>query len=1351
MSDNTAGAPEPLPQQLDFSVLDNDITTLYKVAYNNGTPIRLMLVRQRQPGDPLDEFSSNKFRYTPLLSRIVQLAESNATPTQIYNDITNFQQHMTDDDIGMTYLEYLQRKVPPATPEEQLVLVNTFYAVLDPDVSQRYTDYDSLQSTQKIWLEQVRQNFQIDQQRLRSILQVQGELGRIAEQELADAETFQTEAELQPGMNHPVLLGPVSINTSTLAFRPTLKSTGRPVMVQDGLDIFNYAVPSRYVPYIQYNDEQNRTWYRVYSGSSPSDTPSFRQITNLGVDVSKPSTIYMMLWTGDPKNDGSVSISRATRDSFIVINYSLDVNYLGIKSPANEEHNKGTATSTLATQRLQDALPFLNISSGSEVNVTGEFTVWDIKLIDYILADVVLNYPTISVYFYMEENTKAWSQKQRIDLHYRSIFTDMTEGNTATADSYISNYASISLILRSKKTSNPEMVKYIHPATGAIHSVGVPAGTDYLQVNIRHAESRETVQSFLPVFRLMLRYYLEQQAGIQQMYLSLIPSNNALPALEQELATKITTTEGNLFDISKRSKIHKTGDDQIRYLKEAAGELFIENSGRTSQKGFQPIVLSPEQVEQWQRTQPQVSVVINGVRQYIPRQVMPFPLDNPRWIFACPNPKAPYPGIKINHMENKDVFPTFPSCYKRDHMMRPSSKYSKFLAGQLVITVGAKAGKIISTDKILTRGGIGTVSKAVKRVLSNYSDDYQLMARLGMIYSPNSIFHAIATAKQIPGYLNLSPDDAERYVIQLRAGMAATTQVSLVKQEMWEYKDSEITQWLSDPTVFFDPALGFRALEEYFQINIYVFTPPVTDDENDLGDLEVPRYHTFHAHPKRTTRPTILIYKTWGSESNALKYPQCELIMDYNEEDETAVQLFDEQMTLLCHETLEARMKTITWSASATGVTNSVNRYYYLNYGEMFANPISNRRVVSQQLDPYGKLRSLTITSDHGTFTVITTVPGQPENVPISNEVHNADSAILAQVFDDPPTAVSRDSTGNVIGVWYPLLDNPHGIYVPVIHTRRYEEFPAGPMSPLSQGRVQITGKLQKHRHIHHLITQLLRWLYQIYKASEYVSVADFVTKYLVFDRDPVSDSGSYYTLTGLHRRLPLATTVTSAIQQLTNVIPSLMAGDKVVAYSQEYARKLAAMINEYDDLQTGLPANPPHYLEGFYESSDDFQIPRFTKLFLDRQQLQAWLNSQKIKQAREKYSMVKTEIKISDSSEQNPYVFQDEQGLYYLIQNVGHGSKTYALQIAQHWHTHKVNLGYNFHRNKVETALDAVQDGSIMPSWIVYAISPNNKIIAARDNSGNNQHFLKILYYGGPQALLSDMKGSYAALLPLN
>jgi len=1356
--DQNAQVEDGIPEQLGFSVLDNDITTLYKVGYNNRTPIRLILARPRSPTEPLDEFSSNKFRYTPLLIRVTQLADAGSTPLEIYNDITNFQQHMTDDDIGMTYLDYLQRLTPPPSPELQLELVNKFYEVLEPDIPERYTDYDSLLANQQVWAQQVAQNFNIDLQRLQSILQVQNELGELSELELAEAVGFQQYPEIRPDVPHPILLGPVTINTSTLAFRPTLMSTGRPVVAADGLDIFNDAVPSRFVPYMQYNDEHNDTTYRVYYGSGPNDTPNFSQVTNLGIDVSKPSTIYLMLWTGDPRDDGSGSISRATRDSFIVVIYNLETNYLAIKSAADEEYNKGVATTSQITRRIQEALPYINVSAGSEVNVTGEFMVWDIKVVDYILADIVLNYPTISVYFYMEENTKAWSQKRRTDLHFRSIFTDMTEGNTATEGSYISNYASISLILRQKKTSNAEMVKYIHPASGEIVSVGVPANTDYLQVNIYHAESRETVQSFLPVFRLMLRYYLAREQGIGLMYTSLIPANNSLPALEHELATKITIVEGNLFDISKRSKIHKTGDDQIRYLKEAAPDLFIENSGRTSQRGFQPIILQPEQVEQWIREQPPVRIVVNGVVQLGPRQVMPFPLDHPRWIFACPSSTAPYPGIKINHMDNKDIYPVFPCCYKKDHMSPGlTSKYNKYLAGQLTTSVGAKADKIISTDKILTRGGIGTVAKAVKRVLSNYSEDYQLIARLGMIYSPSSIFHVIATAKQIPGYIGLSAEDAERFVVQLRSHMASLTYPELVKQEMWDYTDIEIKQWLNDSTVFFDPALGYRALEEYFKINIYVFTPPTTEDEDDLGHLDIPRYQTFHAHPQRSNRPTILIYKTWGSESNALKYPQCELIMDYNVDEESAVQLFDEQMTLLCHQTLEACMKTITWTITAAGVSNSVNRYYYINYLELLTDPERGRRAISQQLDPYGKLRSITIDSPVGRFTVMTTVPGQPENIPANDDVAVIAIDKLPQLFEMSPSSVAR--SGNVIqGVWYAILDNQNGLYVPVTNTEQlsnpYTNLPTGPPSPLLRGKRQITGLLQKLNHTHQLVVQITRWLYQVYKKSEYHSALDFVNKYLVFDNgraglpDDQSNSQSYYDFSKLQRRLPLASTVTEAINKLSPIIPSLLFQGRIVAYNSLYAKKLAAMINEYDELQMGLPAKPPSYLEGFYESLEDFHIPRFTKLFLNNRQLMSWLSSQRIQQQQEKYSAVRTEIKISYSSEQNPYVFQDEHGLYYLIQNVDRGSKVFAMQIAQHWRDHKVNLGHAFHRDKTET----FQETAVLTSdHIVHAISPNNKIIAAIDNSGQQQQFLKVLYYGGPQALLTNLNGSYAAMLPLN
>ena len=59
----------------------------------------------------------------------------------------------------------------------------------------------------------------------------------------------------------------------------------------------------------------------------------------------------------------------------------------------------------------------------------------------------------------------------------------------------------------------------------------------------------------------------------------------------------------------------------------------------------------------------------------------------------------------------------------------------------------------------------------------------------------------------------------------------------------------------------------------------------------------------------------MLLFLTWGSESNALKFPHCELIVE-ELGPKRCNMVFPTEMTQIVYDTLLLTMKTLTWSES---------------------------------------------------------------------------------------------------------------------------------------------------------------------------------------------------------------------------------------------------------------------------------------------------------------------------------------------------------------------------------------------------------------------------------------------------
>ena len=128
-------------------------------------------------------------------------------------------------------------------------------------------------------------------------------------------------------------ISPVNITASITSFFP--KINGETPKISDGIEIFNDAVTTRYSPFIKYNDNDKKSYYKVYTGPRREESPDPSMVVLPKDNSSKENTIYIVLWLGDPDDDGSKSIKNATKDSFYTIIYTLEHNYLTIESPVD--------------------------------------------------------------------------------------------------------------------------------------------------------------------------------------------------------------------------------------------------------------------------------------------------------------------------------------------------------------------------------------------------------------------------------------------------------------------------------------------------------------------------------------------------------------------------------------------------------------------------------------------------------------------------------------------------------------------------------------------------------------------------------------------------------------------------------------------------------------------------------------------------------------------------------------------------------------------------------------------------------------------------------------------------------
>ena len=481
-----------------------------------------------------------------------------------------------------------------------------------------------------------------------------------------------------------------------------------------------------------------------------------------------------------------------------------------------------------------------------------------------------------------------------------------------------------------------------------------------------------------------------------------------------------------------------------------------------------------------------------------------------------------------------------------------------------------------------------------------------------------------------------------------------------------------------------------------------------------------------------------LIDNSSQSSSDALEYAHCELVVDYDKDDARIMKLFGQSMTEVCHATMQETLKTLTWTVNEDNTLKAHgNMYYYIDHVSLFQAP-----VVSQFIDDNGKMRALTLDIGGQSIT-IATIPSQPENVTVSKNMTRAPVQLALQMFGEP-TAITKNNQGQVDGLWFQIMDIIQGEYVaiaPVISTNVPANIlnkPIGPPNPIVAQGSPITGRLTRLRRTLNIITQLTRWLYELARGKQNIDAIMFANQFMIADDGIIEDSSQYYDLSNIPRRLPIVETIEEAIRILTPFAGSFFNKGKIVMYSLLFANRIIRMLQDYSNLRIGMAPVIAEFLENYYETDSDFSEVPNSKIFMNEKDLTAWLLSLKSSQNYSRYFNIRTKIDASMGFAVDPYMYRDEDGKIYIIQNVIGGSQNKALAVAQTWEQYKVNVGND----------PIPLDNTNPPVHMVYGISPSSTMIPIQDNTNNYDNFLSIVYYGSQVDKVMGNPGRYGALL---
>jgi hypothetical protein len=561
-------------------------------------------------------------------------------------------------------------------------------------------------------------------------------------------------------------------------------------------------------------------------------------------------------------------------------------------------------------------------------------------------------------------------------------------------------------------------------------------------------------------------------------------------------------------------------------------------------------------------------------------------------------------------------------------------------------------------------------------------------------------------------------------------------------QELYDIDRKIFIKNMSDDDHFIDPYLYYRGLEEIFNVNIVVFTSDkgrknpssLSEDLCNDSTIEIPRCKNYHTR-RFLNRPTICIFKNYGSNKTLSIIPCCELIAMYNNVTKETIKIFDNKNEYF----LTSIMKQFE---------NVCKVYHFENditYSDIFSywdpNTLGFGFVRGQELDIYGRTKLLI----YDNYNII--VPSiQPLVLPVtsteeykykgfnyylSNQGVNKRAKLISKKECIEKFEVTEYDDE---GCWIEFQGNPKGIKILTENDNR-----------LHPEKFDNIKNLLKVKNDISALMQLINWLWRSDIFDDYMEFKEwFPTKVEILENDLFMNVGkSRKFLNNLY--LPDLTELhdhESRIKFCTHLWPFFFRHKKIQIYKELYDRILNMMKiqDQYTRfiVDSSIYKKIPKFITDLIPTESDFDSDE-TLIFTEDTHLKMWINYIN-PELNEKISMnnmniINGSIDLKLQKTLNPYLYKDEIGKIYIIQNIysrsfENSNERVALEIAYQWKISGINYG-------------SYKDEITIPNGINYVIMgiSKGKLIPTFVSNRESNDYLILLKYN---------ETSYASVLPL-
>lgn len=1412
---------DPAIQGSDITIAspyDNSISFLYKQAIRLGVPHRFLLVRPRadveaRSIDTFDLEDNRDATFTTLFNIIRQLLlqDSSIDLDHIWDIVSKFR---GDSYNPLELISIWLHAVPEFRVESPALVqqVNTFLTNIGEPT--RYANMaEVIGYYTNVWLPYYQRELERDYQTLLNFVRSQQEILNI----------------------RPVYHSGITLDSIIVSYDYPTEQGVNPLP-----DIFNSAFTSYIVPFVQFNirpfkgqSDQVERYYKIYKGRSIDARPDYNNVILTSAQAGRGQSIYLNVWAGNYAYDEELQEESSEiyeeartgkKESFnlVTISYLEDLNIVRIlfSSPHTDLVNE-----THLIERIHSHLPCLpqpnipltqeqmvqcqgnglilnQVIPINEVRISGSFYIYNVDLVEPTLFHLIMNDPLFSAYLYLEESGKSFAEKTRLNIHYRGASTDLndkqkgyrTDPNKLSRKSKRRSAVSATI---TQEILSPGDRFFVQQPDGQEIEFPVQTTTPVINVKMTRAASRQVAQQFVDVLSRLFRRYIESR-NILNMYLYFVPEYTQVIQASIQQRTRgsdisSSVEDGQIVETDRASRVDE--------LRKVASDVFVANYARKCQRPFQPKLIRLDEAAAWQR-----KYIMRGNTQE-ERQILSFPKENPKYILVCPDDRYPYPGVMENKtLSNRNVYPYIPCCFRRNQLNSSTSSLNKYYFGtstRQARVATSRSGHKMKTGKILPPERLGLIHTSIVGLISQYDEESGDFYRFGVPRSTNSFIHCVALALEHRGYLEAP--DREEWVSTLRSNLFQLgIRPELLRQELYDMANEDIIQKATDNEMFFDPLLYYRALEILFDCNIYIFANNDMDEETGRKRslLHLPRNRYFHAHTPVPSGRVVLVIRHWGSESNALEYPQCELIIDQRTND-TRMH-FSGSMNELLYPALTFVGRTLSWQIYESVSTDEVpreptmtcrmNMYSVMNYQMVFG----QIPIIGQIIDNAGKARVFALAPEvdpaTGTYSPLRIFVNVPPTAPLNVPGFNPEEAStklptynrLIELFREPISATVSTDGEFLTGLWFPIGDIQFGFYCPcqdftwATFTQQYpninrnSELAALTVyipreRELARGQVRrlvSSSPIQRIRYLNRaarFIDQIVKYLYLIAGRPEDIDA--FILSFgAVLPDENKPDSIDVYDISQIPRILPTGNNIIEVLNRLSNYSRNMFRGGRLIFYDQQMVQGIAYQLRRFSRNIRGLSVPPSQLrqIQGYYAVKEDFQFnPQYEFILGSLKEYNNWMQTYVPSPSLQQRTIqnlkdnIQTRLNSNAFAYQEPYIYQKsgnnaigssynpQDDRFYLIQNVAGGDLRRAIQVAYNWYIEKRNSGFGTEEWPSQNAIDAGfnADSNTLPANVIYRISPGGSIIVEQNNSAGQRRFLEILNYGN---------NIFAAMLPI-